>query len=305
MSTFRVCLTHDVDRVYKTFQYVTHDLRRARWRNLHTLFTGESPYWGFDRLRRIEERLGVRSTFFFLEETMPVRWMSPSDWKLGLGRYRFSDPRVKQVIRDLDRDGWDIGLHGSYFSYRREDLLWREKERLESVLGRSVSGIRQHYLNLDVPGTWLLQRNVGFGYDASYGKKDSIGFLDGAYHPFVHQESGLIVIPLALMECYLFAQAGHRVEDAWRLSLDLIDEAECRGALFTILWHQRMFNEQEFPGYAPIYERIVRECQARGARFVTCQAIYEQMLASVGTASPLTDAPADPIAITECSQSEA
>jgi len=287
MGTFRVSLTHDVDRVFKTFQYITHDVRRRRWRNLRTLFSGESPYWGFDRLRRIEERHGVRSTFFFLEESRPVRWTSPTSWKLGLGRYRFSHPRVRGVIQELDRDGWDIGLHGSYDSYRSLDLLRREKESLESVLDHPVVGIRQHYLNLDVPGTWLLQREAGFLYDASYGRKEDIGYPNGAYQPFVNAQSGMVVIPLALMECYLFARAGHEVENAWRLSLRIIDEAEARGALFTILWHQRMFNEEEFPGYATVYERIIEECRARGARFVTCQEIHDDVAAGGHTGPPL------------------
>jgi peptidoglycan/xylan/chitin deacetylase (PgdA/CDA1 family) len=271
-----ICLTHDVDRVYKTYQYLTQDVRKLELRRLRTLVNGESPYWCFDRLRKLEDRHGVRSSFFFLEESIPVQWFSPRSIMLGAGRYSFADRKVATVIRELDADGWDVGLHGSYRSYRSLPLLKREKERLEQVLGREVIGIRQHHLNLDIPETWRLHQEAGLRYDASYGLKRAIGFANGAYQPFVDESSGILVIPLALMECFLFGAAARDVEAAWRLTLKLLDEAEAQNAVFVVLWHQRMFNTEEFPGHATIYERLIVECRQRGARFRTCGEVYEE-----------------------------
>jgi peptidoglycan/xylan/chitin deacetylase (PgdA/CDA1 family) len=275
---FRICLTHDVDRVHKTYQYLTHDLRRGRIRNLRTLLSKESSYWCIDELMRLEDRYGVRSTFFMLEESIKPKWLRPSSYKLAFGRYRFSDPKVSRAIRELDANGWEVGLHGSYLSYRSRELLRAEKASLESVLGHPVVGIRQHYLNLDVPETWRLQREAGFQYDASYGRLGGIGYLDERRDVFQDATTGLHVVPLALMECYLFARADHDVERAWRLTLELMDEAEHKNSLFVVLWHQRMFNDREFPGYREVYERILREGQARHASFVTCeQAVRESV----------------------------
>jgi peptidoglycan/xylan/chitin deacetylase (PgdA/CDA1 family) len=278
-SGFRICLTHDVDRVYKTYQYLTHDLRRGRIRNLGTLFTGDAPYWCIDDLMRLEDRYGVRSTFFMLEESIRPEWLRPSSYKLAFGRYRFTDRKVARAIRALDADGWEVGLHGSYLSYRSLELLRLEKASLEAVVGHEVVGIRQHYLNLDVPETWRLQQLAGFQYDASYGKLGDIGYLDENCDVFQDAATGMHVIPLALMECYLFARAAHDVARAWELTLQLMDEAEARGALLVVLWHQRMFNEREFPGYREVYERIIREGQARGALFVTCEQAFREAVA--------------------------
>ncbi|HWK90349.1 MAG TPA: hypothetical protein VNP72_10145, partial [Longimicrobium sp.] len=201
MSRLTVCLTHDVDRVYKTYQYLTHDVRQGKLRRLRTLLTGERPYWTFDAIMEMEDRHGARSTFFFLEESIRARLLSPSSWKLAFGRYHFRDRRVAPLIRTLAEHGWEVGLHGSYQSYRDGALLRREKESLESVLGRPVLGIRQHYLNLDVPTTWQLQRDAGLVYDASFGKKPGIGYRDDRLYPWFDDASGMCVIPLALMEC--------------------------------------------------------------------------------------------------------
>ena len=276
MAGLTVCLSHDVDRTRKTFQYITQDLKKMRLSKFGNMLNGSRPYWQFDRIMEIEESYGVRSTFFFLHETMPFEFFNPSNWKLSLGRYSLYEPDIKSVIRELDTGGWEIGLHGSYNSFRDIELLKQEKAVLEDVLGKEVIGIRQHYLNLDIPHTWQLQSEAGFSYDASFGVKNDIGYRDNRCQPFIDQDSGIYVIPLALMECYLFAKAQNKLEKAWDIVKNFMDEAERRNAVFTILWHQRKFNEEEFPGYAEIYCRIVEEAKGRQAIFITCRDLYKR-----------------------------
>ncbi len=282
-APFTVCLSHDVDRVRKSHQYLTHDLRRLRMRGLRTLVSRDEPYWCFEKIMEMEARHGVRSTWYFLHETIPPDWLRPSSWKLAFGRYSLEEPRIGEVIRELDAGGWEVGLHGSYRSYRDGALLAAEKALLERVLGHEVIGIRQHYLNLDVPDTWRLQREVGLRYDASLGLRHAVGFPDGRRHPFRDPATGMWVVPLAIMEAYLLALAGGDAERAWRLMLPVIDEAEAHRATLVALWHPHLFNEEDFPAYAPLYERLIRECASRGARFLTCAEVYEE---AAGSAAP-------------------
>ena len=274
--SFTICLTHDVDRTRKTYQYFTHDIRKLKFSKLRTLLNGVRPYWQFERVMEIEETNGVRSTFFFLHETIPFEPFNPSNWRLSVGRYSLIEPEVKRIICELDTGGWEIGLHGSYNSYRSLDLLKQEKSMLEDVLGKQITGIRQHFLNLDVPDTWNLQREAGFNYDASYGKRWDIGYRENRYRPFIDDVSGMFVIPLALMEHYLFPKAGNDPEAAWQLTKALMDEAEKNNAVFTVLWHQRMFNEMEFPGFAEVYRKIIEEGKERNAEFVTCGELFKR-----------------------------
>jgi len=82
---FALCLTHDVDRPYKTYQSVYYALADRDPRQLQSLFPGRNPYWQFERLMEIEDSLGVRSAFYFLDEQhllrdRPVRdWFEPTD----------------------------------------------------------------------------------------------------------------------------------------------------------------------------------------------------------------------------------
>ena len=280
MSKLQVCLTHDIDRVSKSWQYITHDMRKGRLSGLRSLVNGQKPYWMFNKMMELEDRYGARSTCFFLEETMSAKFTNPQTWKLAYGRYSYKNRDIQNIIRELDAGGWEIGVHGSYQSYKNLHLLKQEKDHLEQVVGHQVSGIRQHYLNLEEPVTWELQKEAGFLYDASLGRTDGIGYKDERIGPFRHGETGLAVLPLTLMECYLFAEAGHDPKKALKLALKWMNHAEKNSVPFTILWHQRMFNEEEFPGYAWVYEEILKESKNRDADFLKCDEIYKQLMSS-------------------------
>ncbi len=281
MYPFVVCLTHDIDRVVKTYQYISHALKaliqrkgRRVFYHLASLF-GSNPYWNFKEIMRIEESFDVRSTLFFLNESFPFKLFSVSSWNRSLGYYKFLDPKIREIIKTFDRGGWEIGLHGSYNSYRNLALLKSEKHALEEIVGHEVIGIRQHYLNLVIPDTWRLQKEVALKYDASLGIKNNVGFPENHYHPFRDEASGMVVLPLAIMDKYLFELSIH-LDDAWNRCLAVIDEAEKKGALLVVLWHQRVFNEKEFPGYKLIYTKIIEECKRRNALFKVGREVYEE-----------------------------
>ena len=108
---FAVCLTHDVDRVHKSYQYITHFVRnigRGDFRSAMNQITsvarklqGDEPYWNFNRIMEIEKNLGVKSTFFFLNEQKKACVFSPNEWKLYRGRYDIKDKRIVEMIKTV------------------------------------------------------------------------------------------------------------------------------------------------------------------------------------------------------------
>ncbi len=274
---FIVWLSHDVDRVHKSVMHsIYYALKEKRTCHLRSIFAKPNPYWDFEWIMKTEEKLGVRSTFFFLNETMPLNWFDPKTFILATGRYKFSEPRIKDIIKQLDRNGWEIGLHGSFNSYLNEELLKQEKSDLEDIVGHEVKGVRQHYLNLDVPYTWEIQQKIGLKYDASYGLTKEIGFRDEKYHPFQPFENGFTVFPLAIMDTALFRQYKNW-EEAKRGCLEIIDIAEKKKTVLSVLWHQRVFTPGEFPGRPELYEFIIQECQRRRALFCTGNNIFNRL----------------------------
>jgi len=273
---FAICLSHDVDRVYKTWWQSAYYFMKTRdIYHLKTVFgKDENPYWNFEKIMLIEGRYNVHSTFFFLNESKKLNPLNPSSYKLALGRYDMNSPEIIELIRELDKNGWEIGVHGSYDSYTNPKLLEKEKETLERIVGHRIVGIRQHYLNLKIPETWKYQYEVGFKYDASFGYRRDIGYRDNRLLPFrPFEDKDFWVVPLTIMDAALFHKYPN-VSDARNAVEKILSFAEKNGALVSVLWHQRVFNEKEFPGWSKVYEKIIREGIQKGAWIGTCKEVW-------------------------------
>jgi len=266
---FALCLTHDVDRPSKTYQCLYEAVRERSLSPLRTLVSRERPYWQFDAIVDLESSLGVRSAFYFLDEPSqlgrrPLTHLRHTKHLTNhLGRYDVDAPEIRRIVRHLDRNGWEVGLHGSSVSYRDEDRLRAEKRKLGSVLGHPVAGVRQHYLHLDVPRTWQYHARAGLRYDTSLGSSTEYGF-DHGYHPIRPFDDDFVVFPLTLMETAL-PDPATEFDAAHAACERLLDEAAVNGAVMTALWHQRFFNDREFTGYRRLYRRLVEGALDRGA----------------------------------------
>lgn len=276
---FALLLTHDVDRPHESFQSLYYAIAERDSSRLAAAVSGEDPYWQFEDLLALEDDLGVRSSFYFLREKgmleRPLRdWMTPRYWIEALGRYDPSAPEIVELMDTLERGGWEVGLHGSYDSYREPDRLRSEKESLEAILGHEVLGGRQHYLNLEVPDTWRSQRAIGLQYDASLGSSSTCGF-DHGYEPRRPFDDEFVVFPTTIMEVAL--PDVPQVEPAWRECEQLLVEAADNGAVMTVLWHPRYFNEDAFPGYRELYRRLIERAQDLDAWIGPAGEFYELM----------------------------
>ena len=267
-APFALCLTHDVDRTTKTFQYATHlgrkkGLRGAKRRRVPRT----RPYWGFDAIRDIESGAKVRSTFFLLHEG-PEAKRGLRNRILAWGLADFMDPEVASVVRSLSDDGWEIGLHASLSSTESRLRLALEKRELESLLGGTVNGVRQHHLRLRLPNRWEEFADAGFRYDASLGFRNAWGFRAGTAFPYCLAGSdGLL--PIEEISLQIMDSTLARYDDPWGECLRALDAVQSVGGVLTILFHQRYFDEWNFPGYAELYESLIAEAKRRGAWVAT------------------------------------
>ncbi|KAB1189958.1 hypothetical protein GJR96_17435 [Haloferax sp. MBLA0076] len=268
MSDFALLLTHDVDRPYKTYQSLFYATRERPAYHLRTLLSRENPYWQFEDIVELERELGVRSSFYFLDEPSLLRTgsltdlLDPANWIEHFGRYDITSDELVDLVQDLDAGGWEVGMHGSFRSCEDIDRLDTEKRELESILGHEILGGRQHHLKLG-DSTWEFHREIGLTYDASPGSSTDVGFQHG-YQPFRPFDDEFVVFPLTLMEVAL-PDPGVSFDAAWAECERLLVEAEANDAVMTVLWHPRYFNEDEFPGYRRLYRQLVEWALERGA----------------------------------------
>ena len=283
---FAVCLTHDVDEIRKTYQYFSRPLLHIKrgefsraFEHIKSFFTdkisGNNPYWTFEEVMGLEEELGVRSTFYFLEEDAKVEPLKPDTWKHYARKYKFNNLEIIKIIHKLTSGGWEVGLHGSFHSYNDREKLQREMNELKSVSNEPICGIRQHHLNMEIPGTWQYQGEIGLEYDTSLGHKSAIGFRWGTCFPFypLNPDTGnalsILEIPLIIMDTPLFTSK----EDVWKKILELVETVEKQNGLLTILFHHSVFNEREYPGWSDIYQKLINLCKEKNAWITTANEI--------------------------------
>lgn len=279
---FALCLTHDVDRPYKSIQGLYYALRDLDAGHLKALFPDENPWWTFDCIRAIERDCGVRSAFYFLQEPhllrerSPREWLQPYRWIEHVGRYDPASPEIASLIRELDSGGWEIGLHGSLGTHRDFDRLCQEKEHLEMVLDGTVYGGRQHHLRHDSRKMWRQQSIAGLLYDTSLGSSDRVGFQYGygLRRPF---DDDFVVFPLTIMDKALMDHSSDPGA-ARRTCSNLLEEAREHNAVMTVLWHPRFFSELGYPGQKGVYRFLIERALEMDAWVGSPLELYRQYL---------------------------
>ncbi len=281
---FAVCLTHDVDEIKKTYQWISRPLRFLLKMDLQG-FIGQSqsfiqkikgiePYFTYEDIISIEDNFGAKSTYFFLKESGNPRIFSIKTWYL-YGRNRsFQSPDIKTLIQRLLANGDEVAIHGSYFSYLQPKLLEEETRELEGIICGKIVGSRQHNLNLEIPETWDHQISAGLMYDTTLGFKDTIGFRWGTSFPFFpntgKEHVPLLEIPLIIMDVCL-ESSTNKISDC----LNIADHVANHHGVLTLLWHPPIINTLEYPCARDIYIQINQYCREKGAWITRAKDIFE------------------------------
>lgn len=259
-KTFAICLTHDVDEIYPTWLHnllaAAYGLRRHDFQEMRKYLSwrcrgkNSSPFLNFHDIMELEAKYGAKSTFYILT--------SGSDHI----RFRYNVEDIGGMIRDIADSGWEIGLHGGYYTFNSLQKIQDEKNKLEEMLGKQIFGYRNHYLRFLVPETWELLAQAGFKYDTTFGFNDEVGFRNGLCHPFRPfnpargQDVDILELPLNIMDCALMELAASE-KDAWEITIELIDTAAEHHGVLTLLWHNNSFDYPPRRGCQHLYEKIL------------------------------------------------
>lgn len=272
----KVCLTHDIDRVYKTYQYITKPLRALFDGNVKLAFDTffsflheKNPYWGFNHIIDIENKYNIKSTFFFLDESIKFNMFKPKEWKLSLGRYNIKSKKIARMITFLDEKGWEIALHGSYNSYNDNSLLVKEKRKLENIVKHPIVGVRQHYLNLG-ESTWTYQNDAGFMYGSTWGFTKKFGFRDSHVKPFYPiPNSNFCEIPYIIMDSPFLDNP-----DKWTLFEEICNECEDKDGYLVIGFHNSVFNDTDTKEAKSVYIEMIERVNKRNCQFMLLKDAY-------------------------------
>ena len=187
-----IFLSHDVDwrRQGPNLEHI--QARKDRFDpEIFSKTKPENLYRNIPEYMELEEKFGIRSTFFF--------------------RTFYENGNVDDYeddIQTLQKGDWEIGLHTDPQSVDDIEKIKQEKEKLESLTRKSIVGNRVHFLNYNSKLPSKLKK-AGFLYDASLRhSKDKINENEMGHSKI----DGLIEFPVTLMDAYLFTHMGIKEE---------------------------------------------------------------------------------------------
>jgi peptidoglycan/xylan/chitin deacetylase (PgdA/CDA1 family) len=229
---------------------------------------GTDPNWSYERIAAIEREHGGRSTYFVMAgHNHPADGPDPAAY----------DRLRPAIVADISAQGDEIGLHPSYLTCERPELLAAERERLEALTGARVPGIRFHYLRHDAHATLPELERLGFAYDSSQGYGDAIGLRAGFSFPFRPFHLGerrpldLVELPLAVMDATLAEPRylGLTPQAGLERTLRLLEHVAAIGGTVAILWHTDRFSREYARGWDGVYADVLAWVADRGGRLVT------------------------------------
>lgn len=257
-------MTHDVDAIAKTAPI---RLKQAAFRAFNALrrlirgdiigmvghmsgafrfLFGPADYWCFPEIEAVERKVEIRSqlNLFAGRPASPWRFRR---WLLD-PTYRVSATRLRDQLRRMRLDGWTIGLHPSFFTWRDAAAYAAEKARLEAAVGAPVTSLRQHWLRFSWAETWAAQRAAGFAEDTTLGFNDRPGFRNGTAWPVTplgadgRALDGLVAWPLVLMDSHLHDYGDLSAEAIAKAIERWLEEVYMVGGRATVVWHQRILH---------------------------------------------------------------
>jgi peptidoglycan/xylan/chitin deacetylase (PgdA/CDA1 family) len=260
-----VCLTHDVD----SFDGRSYLILRKFWWLFNALVSGGKgqintsqkyfakikrwgprsydPIYAFDNWMRLEDKYGFRSTFFF----MAIRRALSIEGR----RYSYKNPKVREVIQRLEKNGWEIGLHAGSHNPLDLSYLQKQKRCLEDILEKEIVGCRQHYLRVKYPESWILYIKAGFKYASNMGwSSGHNGFRAGTCHPYKPIDlKNFYEMPFQLMD----SPTIEKPQEYHKLFLRYLTKIKSVKGCLVINFHQEHFDEIESPGTNHTYRMIL------------------------------------------------
>lgn len=203
------------------------------------------------------------------------------------GHRRDPNYRIAQIapfLREATKEGFSVGLHGSYRSILEDRSLPEEARLLEETVGQKPLSGRQHWLRFSSHEDLFAQvAKAGLLADSSLGFPDMVGFRNGAsfaFPPYDFTREApypFLEIPLVLMDGGLETASRQWHRPANALANEVLDESRAVGwGGVAVLWH----NPLEPLSVASEINDVYWHCAARRKRFSEKWISVDQFLAA-------------------------
>lgn len=214
----------------------------------------KDPFNTFEKILSLKKQFNVNTLFFF----------SVGDYTTYDTNVSASKNRYRLLIKEI-QDYASVGLHPSYFSMQKLDLLKLEKKRLESITNSNILKSRQHYLRFRLPETYQKLIDLEIEEEHSMGYASHVGFRASTCTPFYFYDldfeiqTPLKIFPFALMDTTLNDYLKLTPKQSLGKIRDLRNEVKAVNGTFITLFHnESLSNYLRWKGWSRLYESMLK-----------------------------------------------
>jgi hypothetical protein len=213
------------------------------------------PYDTFEYIRQSEDRFGFRSLYFFLSGNYGG---NDDNYAIGSPHFRDLVKRTASVTT--------VGIHPSCKSSHDTRILEKEFERFSQLIGKKPDISRQHFLLLNLPGTYRQLIHLGIRADYSMGYASHPGFRAGTCSPFRFYDlpeehtTSLVIFPFAFMDVTLRQYLSLSADEALNHIIRIIDRTKAVQGTFISLWHNESLSDRGiWKGWKIVFEGMLQK----------------------------------------------
>ena len=263
--TFQVTSTIDIDQAWKY-------KHKSLWIHLGRSFSDFLKLSWAAIQRRWSVLLGFNDdpwfTYEFIKSTSSKLQLNVKCFLQVGGRGEFDkntsiqNVAFQNLIKEINQFA-EIGIHPSYLSNNNPQLVEKEKQDLERVLGKEVSLSRQHYLMHQMPSTYQNLVKLGIKEEHTLGYSTHLGFRAGTSVPFLFYDiqnermTDMVLVPF----CFMDITPQHYLQWSQSESIEkikvLVDKVHQVKGHFVSLWHNESLSDQDqWENWRQVYEQV-------------------------------------------------
>ena len=214
----------------------------------------KDPFDNFELLLNLSKKYKVETIFFYLL----------GDYDKYDKSVSFSNKKYQSIIK-FSNDYHRVGIHPSFKSLSKSNLLIKEIQRLSSIIHKEVLYSRQHYIKLDIPNMYnrLLTSSIKNDYSMGFASKP--GFRSGTSNSYYFYdinselETNLRIHPFMIMDVTFKNYLKLEPRESFSLIKKIINEVKIVNGTFISIWHnQSLYYDGEWSGWDLIYENMLK-----------------------------------------------
>ena len=180
--------------------------------------------------------------------------------------YDIAKEEYTQKISVLKEYPVEIGLHGSYLSHDKVELMYAQKKNIETHTGQVLNGYRSHYLRFAYPRTWITEHLCGLNYDATLGYPDTYGLRSAISIPYYFSYPDAFaekhfVIPTALLDQHFFWPEPIDISAQKTILNRVLNRIARVNGCFTIDYHTYTYENLSFSGWWNSYRFLIEKAK--------------------------------------------